>query len=124
MFQKTLALVIAATLAASTMAQGVFVIDTPAVARQCIPTAITWRGGVGEDAHFQKLRDSLTLPITSYGETLQSFPNIREGVNTFLWQTNVRAGTEIGLKLVDADGVIAQSSPFTVQDGPDWCDPL
>ncbi|KAL1948215.1 hypothetical protein VTO73DRAFT_12290 [Trametes versicolor] len=97
----TVALVLSA---ASVFAQALLVVNTPTDARQCENTLITISGGLGP--YF--LRGN---------EVVESF----QTGGTFIWNTNVPAGSQIVLQAIDADEHFVQSAAFVVQQGSDNC---
>ncbi|KAI9068168.1 hypothetical protein FKP32DRAFT_1562285, partial [Trametes sanguinea] len=55
--------------------------------------------------------------ILEGGQSIQGFSNLPADQDSFTWQTNVRAGTQVSLWLSDAAGDVAQSAPFVIKDG-------
>ncbi|KAI0820666.1 hypothetical protein BC628DRAFT_1341437 [Trametes gibbosa] len=94
-------------LAASTVALDPLVIDTPAVARQCEPTLVTWQGG----------KPSYQLSVVSGGHLIGLFLDLDE--TQFLWPTNVSKGTAVALQVGDSLGNTAQTPSFVIQPGSD-----
>ncbi|KAJ3006342.1 hypothetical protein NUW54_g3973 [Trametes sanguinea] len=89
---------------------GQLVINTPDEAVQCVPTVIDWAGAPGMFMHYS----AVALLIRSTPPVLCKGPFT---LDSFTWQTNVRAGTQVSLRLNDAAGDVAQSAPFVIKDG-------
>ncbi|KAI0816828.1 hypothetical protein BC628DRAFT_1405362 [Trametes gibbosa] len=98
-------------IASSVLAQEPLTIDTPAVARQCEPTLITWHGGTG----------LFFLLVRENGEPIQEFGGLPADIHNFTWQTNVREGTLITFELADDAREDVTSAPFVIQYGPNNC---
>ncbi|KAI0365402.1 hypothetical protein BV20DRAFT_954352 [Pilatotrama ljubarskyi] len=98
------------TLAAVALAQAPLTIDTPALAVQCIPTHVQWHGGSG-------LFFLVMLRNDNSSEPIQEFGGLPEGTQSFLWQTNVAAGTIVGLRITDEHSDDAKTAPFAIFPG-------
>ncbi|EIW52084.1 uncharacterized protein TRAVEDRAFT_54062 [Trametes versicolor FP-101664 SS1] len=98
--------VVTVALAASVLAQSPLTINTPWDAHRCETTMIAWKGG--ERSFF--LRST---------EVVESFGTL--GSNAFFWNTNVPAGDEIQMELIDATGKFVLSAPFVIQPGSNNC---
>lgn len=86
-------------------------INTPSNPVICQPLLLTWNGGVSP--YFLSIlpgNQPSAPPIHDFGQI---------NSNSLTWIVNIKAGIILGLTLRDSTGSIAQSSPFTVQDGPD-----
>ncbi|KAI0356781.1 hypothetical protein OH77DRAFT_1422998 [Trametes cingulata] len=101
-------------MAAAAMAQAPLTIDTPAFAIQCIPTLVRWHGGSG-------LFFLVILRNDNSSEPIQEFGGLAEGTQSFLWQTNVAAGTVVGLRITDEHSDDAKTAPFVILPGPHNC---
>ncbi|KAI0325835.1 hypothetical protein GY45DRAFT_183715 [Cubamyces sp. BRFM 1775] len=97
--------------AGAVTATGNFVLDTPVGTKQCSPTVMLWTGGIGP----------FLLVLIAGGQPVQQFGDIPVGATIFTWPTNVAAGTAVTVTMRDAEGKIAQTAPFVIQDGPDDC---
>ncbi|KAI0657784.1 hypothetical protein C8Q70DRAFT_1055551 [Cubamyces menziesii] len=96
---------------ASSIAAYPLVINTPAEAQQCVPTLVTWEGGVPS---YQ-----LKYAVISGGHLIGLFLDI--DATQFLWPTNVTAGTTVALQIVDSIGQAAQTGSFVIQPGSTGC---
>ncbi|WOO81654.1 uncharacterized protein LOC62_03G005177 [Vanrija pseudolonga] len=97
-----------AVLAATALAQ--YTINTPAALTECQPSLITWVGG----------QAPFILSAIPAGQTgAAAIANIAEGINAnqFSWTVNLPVNTALTLKLVDATGNTAYTSPLTVFKG-------
>ncbi|CDO76316.1 hypothetical protein BN946_scf184751.g8 [Trametes cinnabarina] len=116
-----LAAVVGTILASSTLVAGSLVINTPAHARQCIPTLITWEGDPGL---FFLLTIIIPQLVLKDGEPIQEYGGLPADQYNITWPTNVRAGTTVTLSLNNEAGEFAYTSPFTIKRGPDNCNPI
>ncbi|MER6384092.1 Ser-Thr-rich GPI-anchored membrane family protein [Streptomyces sp. NPDC001118] len=88
-----------------------FTINTPTNVVVCQPVLITWSGG---EAPY-----SLTiLPGSQPGAAPLRDLGQQDGTS-YTWTADLPAGTSVGLTLKDSTGQVAQSAPFTINDGPD-----
>ncbi|OBZ72610.1 hypothetical protein A0H81_07934 [Grifola frondosa] len=100
-------LVTAALFVAGVAAQGTFMINTPNNPPQCVNVQFTWTGGVPP-----------ILPGSQpNAAALEQFSNLTG--TSLTWNTNIAAGTSLGLTIVDSTGDTKQSGTFTVEPGPD-----
>ncbi|EIW52083.1 uncharacterized protein TRAVEDRAFT_61417 [Trametes versicolor FP-101664 SS1] len=112
MIAKTLTLAAtAAALTASVFAQTPLTINTPAIARQCEHTLITWEGGSG----------LFFLVVLENGSPIQEFGGLPAGTQSFDWQTNVKKGTNVTLSISDEQRDTAESAPFIIRHGRNNC---
>ncbi|MER5546483.1 Ser-Thr-rich GPI-anchored membrane family protein [Streptomyces sp. NPDC002589] len=104
------AAVIGTTAAKASAVEGL-TINTPSNPVVCQPLTLSWSGGQGP-YRLEVLpgNQPSAPPLRDLGE--------QDGT-TYTWTVDVPQGTSLGLKLQDSTGAIAQSAPFTVQDGPD-----
>ncbi|KAL1948195.1 hypothetical protein VTO73DRAFT_12270 [Trametes versicolor] len=115
MIAKTLTLAVtAAALTASAFAQTLLTINTPAVARQCENTLITWEGG-------SAVSSIISHPVLENGSPIQEFGGLPAGTQSFNWQTNVKKGTNVTLSISDEQRDTAESAPFIIRHGRNNC---
>ncbi|KAI0365403.1 hypothetical protein BV20DRAFT_1056470 [Pilatotrama ljubarskyi] len=135
-----LAVTTAAALVSSVLAASLE-ISTPAIAKQCEPTTVEFVGGAGPfllvrvstivsssqgRVHYWPFRlPVLVLVRVRYrvqtdGQTIDQF-TIPAGATSFVWGTNVAAGTPVSLELVDSTGEVAQTAEFVIAPGADTC---
>ncbi|KAI0665720.1 hypothetical protein C8Q78DRAFT_1083794 [Trametes maxima] len=98
---KTFALTV--SLVASSFAADPLVINTPA----------NQRWSLGKAAY------PLINYVISGGHLIGLFLNIN--ATSFLWPTNVTAGTTVALQVVDSHVAVAQTAPFVIQPGSVGC---
>ncbi|RSH94818.1 hypothetical protein EHS25_004624 [Saitozyma podzolica] len=106
MFSK---LLVPVALAASALAQ-TFSINTPPSLVQCQPGQISWVGGTSP----------FILAAIPAGQTsAAAIETISSSLTAspYTWTVNLASGTNITLKLTDADGNLAYSSPIVIQAG-------
>ncbi|KAI0651110.1 hypothetical protein C8Q79DRAFT_1004427 [Trametes meyenii] len=136
MFTKAVALFTTIAVAASSVfAADPLVLNTPANARQCIPTLITWSGGNGlffltpymefaePNTSFLTAVSNICLVLSGIERTpIQEFGGLPADQHSFLWQTNVASGSLVSLDLADdVGGELVQSGFFVIGDGPNNC---
>ncbi|EIW52089.1 uncharacterized protein TRAVEDRAFT_24771 [Trametes versicolor FP-101664 SS1] len=51
------------------------------------------------------------------GEAIEDFGSRSGQPESFIWSTNIAAGTSVSCLIIDATGFVAQSAPFTIQPG-------
>ncbi|EJF56928.1 hypothetical protein DICSQDRAFT_70448, partial [Dichomitus squalens LYAD-421 SS1] len=86
-----------------------FRMDAPNPPTQCVPSEFTWSGGIAPYV--------LTIaPGDSLPSTWQQYSGLTR--DSFIWSTNVPAGTNVNLALKDSTGEV-QNESFTVQSGSD-----
>ncbi|KAI0330397.1 hypothetical protein GY45DRAFT_1370799 [Cubamyces sp. BRFM 1775] len=118
------AFTVAVALAASVAAYPL-VINTPAEAEQCVPTLVTWEGGVPSYQLYLTMpkllaeKHSLLHSVISGGHLIGLFLDI--DATQFLWPVNVTAGTTVALQIVDSIGEAAQTASFVIQPGSTNC---
>ncbi|KAI0708263.1 hypothetical protein C8Q76DRAFT_113642 [Earliella scabrosa] len=86
-------------------------ITNPDVLERCAPSNITWLAG-GQPPFFLVIFSSSTYG----GPPLRQFSGITE--THFTWNTDLQAGTMIGVRVIDAAGRVVQSVPALIQPGP------
>jgi len=95
----------------SVVGQASITINTPANVVVCQPILLTWSGGTAP--YFLSI-----LPGSQpSAPALVDFG--RQNGTSLTWKVNVAVGTSIGLTLRDSNGLVAQSAPFTVNNGTD-----
>ncbi|KIP05862.1 hypothetical protein PHLGIDRAFT_484103 [Phlebiopsis gigantea 11061_1 CR5-6] len=97
-----------AGVAYATASHSPFEINTPSIPIECVPTLITWEGGLAPYALVIQVPDANGTPV-------QIFSGLRG--HDFTWSTNLTAGTAFGLSLIDNKRDVAQSAPATVFPG-------
>ncbi|KAL7284838.1 hypothetical protein ACG7TL_002151 [Trametes sanguinea] len=97
-----LAALVGCLFASSSLVASQLVIDTPDDAVQRVPTVVEWTGAPGSSTTDSRFKE---------------FGNLPADQDSFTWQTDVRAGTKVLLRLNDAAGDIAQSAGSVIQDG-------
>ncbi|KAF8627020.1 hypothetical protein AX15_004601 [Amanita polypyramis BW_CC] len=109
--------VAATVLAASTaFAQSSLTINTPSNAVVCQPLLLSWSGGTGP---YYLLGSSLH-PFRGSDPSGQALEDLGQQTgNSYTWNVNIAAGTQIGLTLRDTSGLVAQTAPFTINPGSD-----
>ncbi|KAI0645343.1 hypothetical protein C8Q79DRAFT_1011422 [Trametes meyenii] len=121
-------------LTTSSFAADPLTINTPAVAKQCEPTLVTWQGGIPayqleyvesptgglHPQHKENgVADPLFYSVISGGHLIGLFLHIN--ATSFLWPTNVTAGTTVVLEVIDSNVAVAQTAPFVIQPGSVGC---
>ncbi|TBU28863.1 hypothetical protein BD311DRAFT_311342 [Dichomitus squalens] len=86
-----------------------FRMDAPNPPTQCVPSEFTWSGGIAPYVLTIAPGDSLPSTWPQYSGLTR---------DSFIWSTNVPAGTDVNLALKDSTGEV-QNESFTVQSGSD-----
>ncbi|KAH8823010.1 hypothetical protein DL96DRAFT_1620138 [Flagelloscypha sp. PMI_526] len=97
-------------LAVSAWAQNSFTINTPTSPVVCQPLLISWSGGT--PPYILSIVDG----NNPTGPSIMDLGS--QNGQTFTWKVNI-APSKIGLKLIDATGLTANSSPFDILTGSD-----
>ncbi|WVQ98769.1 hypothetical protein IAU59_005900 [Kwoniella sp. CBS 9459] len=85
-------------------------INTPASLIECQPASITWSGGSGSPYYI-----SIIPGGEASAAALENLPNADSSPVT--WTVDIAAGTNITVRITDASGAIAYSSPVVIQAG-------
>ncbi|PPQ75007.1 hypothetical protein CVT26_011549 [Gymnopilus dilepis] len=111
---KAAAVAVALFSAAGVLAQsGPLTINTPTAPVVCEPLQLTWSGGTPP---YFLVKVRLVPGGQANAAALIDFG--QQTGNSLTWTVNLTVGTSVNLDLRDNTGALAQSAPFTIQNGP------